>query len=143
MSKLYETDVIAWSEQQVMLLRAGQFSQLDTDNIVEEIADVGKSEKREIASRLSVLTMHLLKWHLQPGRRCASWRRTIRQQRKMLGRKISRAPSLKTLLNNAEWLDEIWIDAGSHAIKEAGLHDLPENCPWTLEQILPQDFWPD
>lgn len=143
MGNLYETDVIAWAEQQVMLLRTGQLSQLDIDNIAEEIAEVGKSEKREIASRLAVLTMHLLKWHFQADHRGASCRKTIKLQRNRLARRIARTPSLKTLLEDPQWLDDLWDEAMLHAIKEAGLHDLPESCPWSVDQMLAQDFLPD
>jgi hypothetical protein len=62
MSNLYDEDVIAWAEQQSRLLRSRQWSQLDIDNIAEEIEDVGKSEKRELQSRMCVLMAHLLKW---------------------------------------------------------------------------------
>ena len=62
MDNLYDEDVIAWAEQQAHLLRTGQWSQLDIGNIAEEIDDVGKSEKRELQSRLCVLISHFLKW---------------------------------------------------------------------------------
>lgn len=62
MSNLYDEDVIAWAEQQSRLLRSRQWSQLDIDNIAEESEDVGKSEKRELQSRMCVLMAHLLKW---------------------------------------------------------------------------------
>ena len=64
----YETDVLAWSNEQARLLRAGQFGLLDLEHIAEEIEDVGKSEQRELASRLAVLMAHLLQWHSQPER---------------------------------------------------------------------------
>ena len=58
----YEKDVVAWAMEQAALLRAGQLSALDIEHIAEEIEDVGKSEKRELASRMAVLLSHLLKW---------------------------------------------------------------------------------
>jgi len=88
MSTLYDDDVIAWVEQQVALLRAGRWSELDVDNIVEEIEDVGKSEQRELRSRLEVLIAHLLKWKYQPDRQGHSWRLTIRAQRDSIGHDV-------------------------------------------------------
>lgn len=73
----YETDVVAWSNEQAELLRSGKFSEIDGKNIAEEIADVGKSEQRELASRMAVLIAHLLKWKYQPERRGSSWEKTI------------------------------------------------------------------
>ena len=52
MNTRYEADVVAWAQEQAALLRAGRFSEIDIANIAEEIEDVGKSEKRELASRL-------------------------------------------------------------------------------------------
>ena len=54
----YETDVIAWAIEQACLLRAGKFATLDIEHIAEEIEDVGKSEQRELASRMTVLLAH-------------------------------------------------------------------------------------
>jgi hypothetical protein len=56
-----DSDVIAWAQEQVNLLRSRQFSLLDIEPIAEEIEDVGKSEQRDLASRMSVLLAHLLK----------------------------------------------------------------------------------
>ena len=61
----YDTDAIAWANEQARLLRAGRFDALDIEHIADEIVDVGKSEKRELASRLAVLLAHMLKWQYQ------------------------------------------------------------------------------
>ena len=65
----YNDDVLLWSREQAELLRSGQFSKLDIEHLADEIEDVGKSEKRELASRMAVLLAHLLKWQHQPSRR--------------------------------------------------------------------------
>ncbi len=80
----YERDVVAWANEQARRLRAGEFHRLDIEHIADEIEDVGRSEKRELASRISVLMAHLLKWQYQPGRRGASWTGTIRVQRRQM-----------------------------------------------------------
>lgn len=56
----YEIDIIAWANEQAALLRAGKLSDIDIAQIAEEIEDVGKSERRELASRMAVLLAHLL-----------------------------------------------------------------------------------
>ena len=80
MSTSYEADVVAWANEQASLLRAGRFELLDRDHIAEEIEDVGKSEQRELASRMSVLLAHLLQWRYRPERRGASWEKTLLAQ---------------------------------------------------------------
>ena len=86
------------------LLRSGQLSALDIEHIAEEIEDVGKSEKRELASRMAVLLAHLLKWQHQPGRRGSSGSRTIKEQRKAIAAAIRQTPSLQASLSDADWL---------------------------------------
>ena len=73
MNTAYKTDVVAWANEQAAFIRAGRFDLLDLENIAEEIESVGKSEKRELASRMSLLLAHLLKWQYQPVRRGSSW----------------------------------------------------------------------
>lgn len=60
MKTSYDSDVIAWAQEQVNLLRSGQFSCLDIEHIAEEIEDVGKSEQREFANRMAILLAHLV-----------------------------------------------------------------------------------
>ena len=62
---LYERDFYAWANEQAALLRSGNLSAADIENIAEEIESMGKSEKRELVNRLAVLLMHLLKWQYQ------------------------------------------------------------------------------
>lgn len=78
MGKRYEQDVVAWAQEQAALLREGKFSAVDVEHIADEIEDVGKSEQRELSSRMAVLLADLLRWQYQPGRRGSSWQRTIK-----------------------------------------------------------------
>jgi hypothetical protein len=139
----YETDIIAWANEQAELLRSGRLSELDIDHLAEEIEDVGKSEQRELASRLALLLAHLLKWHYQPGRRGSSWQRTIKEQRRAIAAHIAGTPSLKAALANPTWIEGVWADALARAVDETGLDLFPDDCPWTTEQVLSQAFLPD
>ncbi len=142
MGTTYESDVVAWADEQAQLVRAGRFELLDLEHIAEEIEDVGKSEQRELASRMAVLMTHLLKWQFQPERQSASWQRTIKEQRKSLGFHIKQVPSLKSKLGDSDWLDAIWSDAVTMAINETGMGEFPELCPWLIEDILSNDWLP-
>ena len=73
MSDLYDRDFYAWANEQAGLLREGRLSSADVANIAEEIETLGRNEKRELRSRLSVLFLLLLKWRHQPARRSRSW----------------------------------------------------------------------
>ncbi len=141
----YDKDVILWSQEQARLLRAGRFSELDIEHLADEIEDVGKSEKRELASRMAVLLAHLLKWSRQPEHRTNSWRATINDQRKRIALAIKATPSLKTVMRDRDWQEDMWLDARAQARKDTGLaeDDLPETCPWTMVQAADPEFWPE
>ena len=81
----YETDFYLWTQQQADLLRQGQFSELDTVHLVEEIEDMGNSNRFALESYLSNVIMHLLKWEYQPERRCISWELTIDVYKRQAG----------------------------------------------------------
>ncbi len=143
MGTAYETDIVAWAREQAALLRSGQLSALDIEHIAEEIEDVGKSEKRELASRMAVLLAHLLKWQHQPGRRGSSWTRTLKEQRKAIAAALRQTPSLKASLTDPDWLAGVWADAVTKAIDETGLDSFPEDCSWPMMQVLSEDFFPE
>lgn len=145
MNTRYEADVVAWASEQARLIRAGRFDQLDLAHIAEEIEDVGKSEQRELASRMAVLLAHILKWKFQPQKRSVSWTLTIKEQRRLLVRRIQKTPSLGPMLVDPEWIDEIWVDAKALAEKETGLDigAFPEVCPWSMTSVLAENWLPD
>jgi hypothetical protein len=145
MKTSYESDVVAWAKEQAALIRAGQFDQLDLTHIAEEIEDVGKSEQRELASRMAVLLAHILKWKFQPQKRSVSWTLTIKEQRRLLVRRVQKTPSLSPMLSDPEWVDEIWVDAKALAEKETGLDmsTYPEICPWSMADVLTPEWLPD
>ena len=141
----YQTDVVAWAHEQAGLIRAGRFELLDLENIAEEIEDVGKSEQRELASRMAVLLAHLLKWQYQPQKRTSSWTLTIKEQRRLVIRRIQKTLSLRIVLEDTEWVDDIWLDSKTLAEKQTGLDIgiFPEICPWNLPNVLEESWLPD
>src|ERR1700722_8217090 len=131
---LYEQDFHAWTLQQAELLRARKLDCADLDNIAEEIESMGRSVKRELTSRLTVLLLHLLKWRFQPLFRGNSWRLTVKGQRLSLRHHLRDNPSLKS------YLDQAMMDAHERARieaeRETGLaaETFPEICPFTFDQ---------
>ncbi len=89
----YEEDFYAWTVEQSRLLRAGELSAIDVANIAEEIESMGRSDRRELRSRLVVLAMHLLKWRRQPGARSRSWSATIDEQRLQIEEVLAESPA--------------------------------------------------
>ncbi len=140
---LYDRDFFAWTREQAGLLRAGRISEIDLENIAEEIESMGKTEKRELSSRLTVLLLHLAKWRFQPGLRGRSWRLGIESQRLDIADLLDDNPSLRPLLT--EILGRAWRRASLEAQKETGFDasTFPSECPWTAEQALDEGFWPE
>jgi len=142
-AQLYETDFYGWTQHQASVLRAGNFASLDLDNLIEEIEDMGKRQKQELRSRLSVLFAHLLKWQHQPTLQGNSWVSTIKVQRFEIRVHIDDNPSLKHYLD--EIIAKAWQGALIIAETETGLlaSRFPPLCPWTFEQVMDPDFWPE
>ena len=140
---LYDTDFYAWANEQAALLRAGRVAEADVENIAEEIESMGRSEKRELVNRLTVLLVHLLKWRYQPSLRGRSWTLTIGQQRRRLVKLLDANPSLKSQLNEA--LADAYEDARVDAERETRLKSsvFPLACPFTFDDAMNPDFWPD
>jgi hypothetical protein len=104
---------------------------------------VGKSEQRELASRMTVLLAHLLKWAYQPARRGASWEKMIKAQRKDVAYHLDETPSLRPKLAEPRWLDVIWSKAVALAVSETGLDCFPDSCPWDMDnEVLQPDWYP-
>jgi hypothetical protein len=142
-STLYDRDFFAWSLKQAELLRAGKLAEADIEHIAEEIESMGRTEKRELISRLSVLLLHLLKWRYQPDKRSPSREASIRVQRNRLADHLDDNPSLKPLLPQA--LASAYRDAALEAVAETALPGsaVPAKCPWTVERVLDSSFWPE
>lgn len=139
----YDRDFYAWANEQAALLRAGEFSRADVENIAEEIESMGRTEKRELVSRLTVLLSPLLKWGFQPNKRSNAWRNSIATSRDQLLEHLDDNPSLKTKLPDA--IAAAFRYARRAAADETGLDDsvFAVGCPWSFDQMTDDAFWPD
>ena len=139
----YEQDFYGWTQEQAALLKAGRLNDLDIANLIEEVEAMGRSEKRELESRLTVLLVHLLKWKYQSNRRCRSWQLTIKTQRIDFLKVLRDNPGLKPGLEQS--MVDAYQLATIKASQETGLDEaiFPSVCPWGLSDTIKQDFYPD
>jgi Domain of unknown function DUF29 len=139
----YEKDFYSWTQEQADLLRNGQFSSLDIPNLIEEIETMGRSEKRELESRLTILLLHLLKWKYQEVRRGRSWQLSIDEQRIQFEETLNENPGLKPKLD--EIVQKAYRLAVIQAARETKITKavFPECCPWNLAQLIEDEFYPD
>jgi hypothetical protein len=142
-SRGYDQDFYGWLVHNARLLREGRLSAVDAEHIAEELEDMGKSQKRALASHLRVLLIHLLKWRCQPQRRGPSWRVSIRNARDRIAAIVEDSPSLGQLPRDV-FLQE-YARARKYAADETGLDlsSFPDAPPFSLDQVLEEDFLPD
>ncbi len=104
---------------------------------------MGNSQRSEVVSRLKVLLMHLLGWQFQADHRSRSWQNTIKVRRRDIEAVLEDNPSLRREL--PECVAKAYPRARKEAIEETGLlrSPWPDVCPWTLEEILDEEWLPD
>lgn len=137
----YQKDFFKWTKEQAFFLKNQEFNKLDIANLIEEIESLGRSEKRTLKSYLEVLLMHLLKMVYQPKKQSKSWILSIKNSRKKFKETLKENPSLKPKL--AEFLKETYESSRWDAALETGLDEsaFPEKLPWTVKQILDDNFF--
>jgi len=140
MDGLYDTDTVLWAERQADALRRHAHNEIDWENVAEEIEDVGNRYRDRIESRLATACAHLLKWQFQPDQRSGSWRGSIAESRNRIAQVTGNYPSLRQY--PAQVLTKSYGAGRRVAMAETGITELPEACPWSIEQILDHDFWP-
>ena len=134
MEKLYERDYSQWAEAMADLLASGNLTELDIENLVEEVRDLSKRERDSLLSSLRLIIHHLLKWDYQPQLRSRSWLVTVQRERSNVADYLADSPSLKKYMTD-EHLDKIYKKARLDAIAETGL-DMPDVCPYTVADVV-------
>jgi hypothetical protein len=96
---LYHTDFLAWTQARADALRSaarGTTQPIDWENVAEEIESLGRSERRELSSRLGIIIEHLLKLSLSPaGAPRRGWVETVRRARAGVEDVLHDSPSLR------------------------------------------------
>ncbi len=138
---LYEQDFLAWTEMMAAALEDRRVADLDWAHLAEEIRDLGISQKHALKSHLENVQLHLIKWEIQPARRCRSWEDSISNSRREIQALLDLIPSLRPFLLS---VFESTLDrAYRYATRETHLPDGTPYTRWTLEQVLKTGFLPD
>ncbi|GBE74277.1 hypothetical protein myaer87_15040 [Microcystis aeruginosa NIES-87] len=145
-SNLYDSDYQLWLESTINQLRQGDFQAVDWPNLLEELADLAKSERRALESLLTRLLEHLLKltyWQSPRDYNPAAWKKEIRNFRLQIADLLADSPSLKSYLR--EILAKCYLDARNLLIDETKLDAsiFPLEVLASLEEILDQNWLPD
>lgn len=132
----YERDFYSWLMEQARLVREGQWSAIDRDNLAEEIESLGREQFNKLESALRVLLLHMLKWDHQPERRSRSWELSIATQRVEVEDVLADNPGLKPRV--AEAIARAYRKARLDAAKETGLDEtkFPQTCPYPFDEAM-------
>ena len=139
---LYDADYMQWLATTVAKLRSQDYDTVDWESLIEEIEDMGRSERRRLESNLIVVLLHLLKWQCQPANRCGSWAGSLVEHRRRIKQAITESPSFKPFL--AAIVAEAYKQAVKQAMAETGLateHFLAQ-CPYSLTEVVDDEFLP-
>jgi hypothetical protein len=139
---LYDRDFLLWTEETANLLKTRDFDDLDLDNLIEEIEALGRSERKELKSRLLTLLEHILKrLYVKMPREYNGWERTIREQRIQIELLLDDSPSLKTQWSEA--CDRAWELALKKVSGDYPKVEFPDVFPFamSMEILLDRDFW--
>ena len=138
---LYQQDYYLWIKKTANLLRENKLNELDIENLIEEIEDMGRSEKRALESNLVVVLLHLLKWVYPPSMRTGSWQASILEHRRRIKKALKDSPSLKKYLQ--EVFVECYDNAREQASAETGLSldTFPVKSPFSSDNVLNHDYF--
>jgi len=139
-SPAYKQDFYSWALHQAGLVREGRLAEADLANIAEELAGLGRSERRELRSALARIIQLLLKWDFQPAKRTASWQDSINVHRVHASQDLRENPGLKSELDDI--VREAYELATAYATEDAGLprKAFPSSCPYTFDVIMTREL---
>lgn len=144
-SPAYVDDYAAWLEHQRVLMREHRLEELDLENLIDEVGDLGSEVFDKYASAIEVVLLHMLKWDFQSERRTRGWVLSILEHRRRLETVLAKNPSFKSRRDEA--IMQAYRYAQVRAARETDmrLDVFPETCPydWTAitsrEHSLPGD----
>ncbi len=139
----HDEDFYGWAMANATLLKQRKYQEADMDMIIEEIEEMGRSEKYQLIHRFSILISHLLKWKFQNELAGHRWKCSIKEQRNKIKRLLQENPSLKPKIS--ESMRNGYMDAVILASKDTGFSEkhFPAECPYTFEQIINDEFYPE
>ncbi|MFM7406922.1 MAG: DUF29 domain-containing protein [Cuspidothrix sp.] len=138
---LYESDESLWLEETIELLKQKQFHQLDVENLIEELINLGKRDLARVKSLLRQIIIHLLLlqfWQIEYERNHRHWIGEVKTFRYDLNNHLT--TNLRNKLEDD--LENIYATAVDFVESKTDLTILPEKSPYSLSQLLDDDYLP-
>ncbi|MBD2388353.1 DUF29 domain-containing protein [Cylindrospermum sp. FACHB-282] len=141
LKQLYETDDNLWLEETIELLKQKQFSQLDLENLIEELISLGKRDFAKAKSLLRQIIIHILllqDWQVEYERNHRHWIGEIKNFRYDLNNHIT-----TNLMNKLQDdLENIYQSAVDFVQIKTDLTIFPEKSSYTLAQLVDDNYLP-
>ena len=136
LEQLHEQDLNLWLEKVTQKIKNRDFTDMDWNNLVEEIEDMSASQKRALRSYYSRLIEHLLKikyWESEKARNETKWRIEIDNFRREIQSILEDSPSLKNYLakNYLDWQNKVIKN-----YQKNQLFPVPKNIMMSLEETM-------
>lgn len=141
---LYKQDFVAWCEDTAAKLKERDFDNLDFDNLIEEVESLGRSDRRELKNRLTVLLAHILKrMYVNSPENFNGWELTIIEQRRQIRDLLQDSPSLKPYL--LKIFAEVYDDALNDVRFEYKQAEFPDTWQFDVQTdvLLFKKYWED
>jgi hypothetical protein len=140
LKELYEIDDYLWIRETVKLLREKKFNELDLENLIEELDDLGSEKRYKVVSLFKQIIIHLLLldyWGDEYERNYRHWKSEIIIFREQLNDRMT--------TNFYNYLEEnlsiIYKKARKYVSVKSGLDTFPQECPYTIQQLLDEDWF--
>ena len=141
-ASLYESDYFGWSMEQAALLKSGRLSEIDVDLLAEEIEDMGNEVRAACFSFIIRILEHLLKLrYSSQDRYVRHWRAEVSNFRDELDQRLTK--SIENQIDLADLYRRAAKRIGYKMTEKGFAERLPAACPWTLDQVRDEDYWPE
>ncbi|MEO0013752.1 MAG: hypothetical protein RLZZ535_2141 [Cyanobacteriota bacterium] len=141
MNKLYGQDFNLWLKEIAIAIKNRDVSKMDWDNLLEEIEDMGASQKRALRSYMNRLIEHIFKlkyWTSERDRNRNNWRIEITNFRREAKSILEDSPSLNQYLAE-NYL--FWYEKSVKGLQKSKVFDLPNHEPISLDEMLDDNYF--
>lgn len=143
LASLYEVEYDQWLARTISLLKENRFNELDKDHLIEELEDLSRREKKTVERFLEQIIRHLLLWQYWTAEHdynANHWQAEIMSFRTQINEDLTQ--NLRNHLQENQV--KIYEKALNYVKQKTGYEvNFPENCPYTLDQLLEINWLPE
>ena len=139
LKQLYHQDLNLWRQKIITAIQNRKLENMDWDNLIEEINDMGASEKRALRSYTKRLIEHILKlkyWESEREYNQRGWKKEVVNFREEIKSILQESPSLNSYLQQ-NYLD--WYQKSVKAMRQEFI--IPDDNFVNLEIIMTDDYF--